>query len=268
MLSRNHFYWNMLKKYAIAFGHIFSDIHVLRTASDGSLFKDITVPLTYAGKRKMFSIIQRNPTISEKVSVVLPRISYLITNMTPDSSRKLNPTDSISISIGDTIEDFLYTPIPYNFNIELVIWTKNMDDMLQIVEQSVTFFNPHYTLTVKEIEELDIERNIPVILNSTDFEIDSEIGEEDFRTIMANMNFTLKGFLYPPISDSAVINLINTKLIDDNDNAYSNIKQEYNFNTEEIDETKTEGSNAEWPEWLDIDGLELDSTLDKFKLED
>jgi len=248
MLSQDHFYWNMTKKYVVAFSHIFSDIHVIRTDALGEDVKDITVPVTYAGKRKMYQVLQRNSTVNNKVSTVLPRISFLITGLTPDPSRKLNPTNQITISTDSTTEDFMYSPIPYNFNIDLIAWAKNMDDLLQIVEQSAIFFNPHHTITVNEISELNISRNITVTLNSTDLEIDSEYDDQSERTLMASMNFTLKGFLYKPISDSAIIKIINTKFVDEDDNALSNINLTWNYLTDITTETKTMGTDAEWPD--------------------
>jgi len=248
MLSQDHFYWEMTKKYVVAFSHIFSDIHVVRTDSGGLDVKDITVPVTYAGKRKMYQVLQRNSTINGKVSTVLPRISFLITGLTPDPQRKCNPTNQISISSDATTEEFMYNPVPYNFNIDLVVWAKNMDDLLQVIEQSATFFNPHYTLTVNEIEELNIQRNITVTLNSTDLEIDGEYDEESERTLMATMNFTLKGFLYKPITESAIIALINAKLVDEDDNAISNIELDWDYLTDITTETRTYGKEAEWPD--------------------
>jgi len=248
MLSQDHFYWQMTKKYVVAFSHIFSDVHVIRTNSEGTDVKDITVPITYAGKRKMYEVVQRNSTINGKVSTVLPRISFLITGLTSDPLRKCNPTNTITITSDELTEDFMYSPVPYNFNIDLIAWAKNMDDLLQIIEQSATFFNPHYTLSVNEIDELDIQRNITVTLNSTDLEMDIEYDEQSERTLMASMNFTLKGFLYKPITDSKIITLINTKFVDEDDNAISNIELDWNYLTDITTETKTYGSDAEWPD--------------------
>lgn len=240
MLSHSHFYWNMTRKYIIAFNHIFSDIHVLRENSAGEVEKDILVKTTYAGKRKFANMLQRT---NKQVSVVLPRISFLITGFTPDNTRRLNNSNTISTDSGE----FFYSPEPYDFNVDLVIWAKNMDDILQIVEQSVVFFKPQYTIKVKEIPSLNIERNITISLNSVDFDNDLEYDEETDRTLMANMNFTLKGFLYPPISDSNIIDIINVQFRDqNNENPLSNINHVWNVLTSEIDTVKTIEPNAEW----------------------
>ena len=97
MLSKDHFYWEMVKKYIVAFYHIFEDIHVLRYNADGSLRKDITVPVSFTAKQKMFYLMERRDDIGGKISTVLPRLSFNITAMTPNDSRKVNPQNQQSI---------------------------------------------------------------------------------------------------------------------------------------------------------------------------
>ena len=47
-----------------------------------------------------------------------------------------------------------YMPVPYNMNFELSIYTKINDDMLQIIEQILPYFQPEYSLTVDLVKEL------------------------------------------------------------------------------------------------------------------
>lgn len=240
MLSQPKFFWNMTRKYIVAFSHIFNDIHITKINEIDEVEKDIKIPITYAGKRKFAQILQRN--LGNKIAVVLPRMSFLVTGMTSDNSRKLSNVISIDTAEGE----FLYNPVPYNFNIDLVIWSKHMDDMLQIVEQAAIFFKPNYTITVKEIPSLNIQRNITITLNGIDFEVDTDLDEDSDRTLLTTMNFTLKGFLYPPISNTKIIEMINIKFVNENDVALTNIEQIWNNLTESIDETITVQPNAEW----------------------
>ena len=254
MLSQNHFYWNMTKKYIIAFAHIFSDIHIIRTNSAGEAVKDITVPITYAGKRKIYSFLSRDSEYSSKISTVLPRMSFIISGMHPDAERKTSPLEVIKYEASDgSSESYQANAVPYNFDIEMVIWTKNMDDLLQVVEQAVVFFNPHYVITVKEIEELGIERNITVFLNETTFDISQDLTDTTDRTILATMNFTLKGFLYPPIKDATIIKTIGMKFVDSrSDVAVANITEVWNELTENVDVTLREiPDSAEFSDWVE-----------------
>ena len=63
-----------------------------------------------------------------------------------------------------------YMPVPYNVDFELYIMSKNSDDALQILEQILPYFQPEYTVTLREVPELDIVRDVPVTLNSIAYE--------------------------------------------------------------------------------------------------
>lgn len=251
MLSQDHFYWNMTRKYIVAFAYIFSDVHIQRVDESGTLQKDIKVPITYAGKKKIYQVLQRNSTLKNKVSVVLPRISFLITSLAPDSQRKTNNLNEIDIENDGITHKFLYSPVPYDFNIDLIAWAKNMDDLLQITEQIAVFFKPGYSIEVKEIPALNLQRKINIILNDVSLDIETDLDQETDRTVMANFGFTLKGYLYPPLTEVDVIEIINTKIAeyDNEDHAYANIEQIYSELTQEITETiEEEPDFTSWPD--------------------
>lgn len=204
MLSQDHFYWGMFRKYIIAFSHIINDIHVLRTNGSGVTVKDITVPITYAQKSKLFYHLQRKSTSGRRIRTMLPRVSFVINGMEFDPSRKLSALNECELSTEGFNGTFQYSGSPWNFNIELSVWTVYMDDLLQIIEQIATFFKPDYSMTVKEIPELGVENDVPVELNGINLDIVNEFEEED-RMVRADATFTLKGWLYPPTSDSKLI---------------------------------------------------------------
>ena len=99
-------------------------------------------------------------------------------------------------------------PVPYNMGITLYAMAKNSDDALQIVEQILPFFQPDYTLTINDMSDMGIKKDIPIILNSVDYE-DSYQG--DFvarRAIIYTMSFSTKFFLYGPVTSSKVIKTV------------------------------------------------------------
>jgi hypothetical protein len=205
----------MIKKYIVAFHHIFEDVHVLRRDKNQEIIKDITVPCSYVGKSKMFYLLQ--DTTERRVSTTLPRMSFLLTGLTPDVSRKEPQLNEIPIEIDGDREIFMYSPVPYNFTIQFSIWTEYQDDMMQIIEQIGTFFKPDYTFFVEEIPELGIRRNISIVLNQMSLDITNEFGPEEDRTVMADIDFSLKGYLYPPIKESSIIKIINIRFTDATD---------------------------------------------------
>ena len=117
------------------------------------------VPLAYGPKQKFIVRLEADPGINQKVAMTLPRIGFEIQSFDYDPTRKLNRiirqkklanTKSKELKQMQT----QYTPVPYNMQFELFIMTKNSDDGIQIVEQILPFFQPEYTVSIKEVLEV------------------------------------------------------------------------------------------------------------------
>ena len=99
-------------------------------------------------------------------------------------------------------------PVPYNLDITLFAMAKNSDDALQIVEQILPFFQPDYTLTINDMADMGIKRDVPIILNDVSYE-DSYQGDfESRRAIIYTLGFTTKFYLYGPVTSSSVIKTV------------------------------------------------------------
>jgi len=221
MLGKNAFYYNIIRKYIVAFGSLFNDIHVIRSKTDGTLVKDITVPITFASKDKakmQINSIHSRHNEELNIGAIIPRISYTLIGMEPDPTRVLNPlqTRAQMIDADDNSSTSILVGKPYNFNFQLSIWTKYQDDMFQIIEQALHFFNPEYTLTLKEIPEIGMQTNIPIILQSVQTAFETEFDEMSWRVIRFDMDFVVKGFIYPPITDDKIIEKIKLNYLDMN----------------------------------------------------
>lgn len=220
----------MIKKYIVAFHHLFDDVHVLRRDKSDTIIKDITVPCSYVAKSKLFYLLQRKDDVNGRISTTLPRMSFLITGVSPDVARKEPQTNEISIAFDGETESFMYAPVPYNFNIQFSVWAEYQDDLMQILEQVGTFFKPDFTFFVEEIPELQIRRNISIVLNAMNLDIANEFSDELDRVVMADIDFTLKGYLYPPISDENIIKIINVRFTDFNDRCLDLANINHTFN--------------------------------------
>ena len=51
---------------------------------------------------------------------------------------------------------------------------KNMNDVLQLVEQILPYFQPEYTVTMKMIDDMSDNRDVPIVLNDVSFTDDYE----------------------------------------------------------------------------------------------
>jgi len=152
--------------------------------------------------QKFLARIEQQPELNKAIQITLPRISFEMTSIQYDSTRKANVTQTFkTCGNGDTVKK-VYMPVPYNIGFQLNIMTKLQDDALQIVEQILPNFQPAFNLTVDLVDSIGEKRDIPVVLDSVSFTDDYEGDYSTRRTLIYTLNFTAKTYLFGPISDS------------------------------------------------------------------
>lgn len=210
-----YFYHSHIRKTVAVFGTLFNDISVHRKDANGTLINYVKVPLSYGPKQKFLTRLFEEPDLNApEVALRLPRMSFEITGMQYDTSVKLNKMNTLAkpnIHGQNTIRN----PVPYIMNFQLSVYAKNQDDALQVVEQILPMFNPEYVVTMKEIPELDINRDIPIVLQSVTYSDDYEGDFTSRRVLIYTLEFTMKTFFYGPIKqDTGVIKdaMVNVKL--------------------------------------------------------
>jgi hypothetical protein len=204
MLQNNPFYWGSIRKVVAAFGTIFADIHIVRTNKNGDAVQAIQVPCEFGPHEKWLTNLLQNPTpgVDDQVEMVLPRLSYEINNFTYDSERKLTSTGRTVkvLTDGNKVLAKQFNPVPYNIGFQVNVMTKTIDDGLQIIEQILPFFTPDYSIPVKDVPEMGIEKDLMVVLNSTSCEDTWDGQFQQRRTVIWTLQFTVKAYLYPPVS--------------------------------------------------------------------
>jgi len=205
-----YFYNESLRKCIIAFGSLFNDIYITRKNASGTDSQSMKVPLAYGPKQKFMVRLDADPNLDQKVAITLPRIGFEIAGFDYDPSRKLNRIIKRK-KVANTSDKALkqmstqYSPVPYNLAFELFVMTKNSDDGIQIVEQILPFFQPEYTVTINEVPEMSIIRDVPIVLNSIGYE-DTYTGSfTERRAIIYTLNFVAKAYVYGPVDTSKPI---------------------------------------------------------------
>jgi len=206
------FYHETMRKVIISFGTLFNNINLIRKNNSGTVIQTMKVPLAYGPKQKWITRLDADASLDTKVAITLPRLGFEIQNLSYDPTRKLNRVQKfkkVKSSSDDSNKlDSQFMPVPYNLDIEMYAMAKNSDDALQIVEQILPFFQPDYTLTINDMADMGIKRDIPIILNSVSYE-DSYRGDyAERRAIIYTLAFTSKFYLYGPVTSSKVIKTV------------------------------------------------------------
>jgi len=212
MLGNRQFYHETVRNIIVGFGTLFNDIHVVRKDNNGVTTQSMKVPLAYGPKQKWLARLDQDAGLESKVAITLPRLGFEIQNMAYDPSRKLNRVQKFkkvkSSASNSNKLDTQFMPVPYNLNIQLYAMAKQSDDALQMVEQILPYFQPDYTLTIKDMPEMGVARDIPIVLNSINYEDNYKGDFAERRAIMYTLDFTTKFYLYGPVTSSKVIKTV------------------------------------------------------------
>ena len=193
-------YHEIFRKTIVAFGTMFNNIEIRRQD------EVMKVPLAYGPKQKFLARLDQNPDPTNKrVQITLPRLSFEISGVSYDPGRKVSPTQKIKFKKDVNENKNAFMPVPYNINFELAVISKNQDDGLQIVEQILPYFQPHYNLSVKLATQIGETKDVPVVLQDIQYEDDYEGDFANRRAIIYTFQFVAKTYLYGPITDSKVI---------------------------------------------------------------
>ena len=191
-----YFYNEIFRSVIIGFGSLFNGIEVKKGDSI------IKVPLAYGPTQKFLARMQQEADLNKPVSITLPRMSFEFLGLQYDSSRKSTQTQSIINQTPDgTNVKRNYLPVPYNMRFELSIMTKLNDDMLQIIEQILPYFQPAYQLPINFLGNLKEKRDVPINLDNISMEDDYEGNFDTRRALIYTLSFTAKTTLFGPITD-------------------------------------------------------------------
>ena len=196
-----YYYHEIIKKTIIGFGTLFNNIYIKHKDKNNDILDEIKVGIAYGPIQKFLAKIQQQAELNKSISITLPRMSFEMTSIQYDSTRKSGVTQTFKASDGQNLKK-VFMPIPYNIGFELNILTKLNDDALQIVEQILPYFQPSFTITIDLISSIGEKKDIPIVLDSIDFQDDYEGDFSTRRSLIYTLRFTAKTYLFGPIEDT------------------------------------------------------------------
>jgi T4-like virus Myoviridae tail sheath stabiliser len=198
----NYFYHEILRKTIVSFGTLFNNIQIKHKDNAGDDFSILTVPIAYGPVQKFLARIEQVPDLKKRVAITLPRMSFEMTGISYDSSRKSSTMQTFK-TLDKTNNEMTkaFMPVPYNINIRLSIMSKLNEDALQIVEQILPYFQPHFNLTVDLVSSIGEKRDIPMILDRITMDDQYEGDFTTRRILIYTLDFTAKTYLFGPVGN-------------------------------------------------------------------
>jgi hypothetical protein len=199
------YYNRTIRKLVVGFGNLFNDITLVRYNPNLSESERFLVPIAYASKESYVMRLESDLALDKKVQMTLPRFSFEMSGLSYDVSRKQNTNIKNVASTSSGIKA-QYNPVPYNFDFNLYLYVRNIEDGTQVLEHIIPYFTPDYTIKLNMVPEMGIIKEIPVILNSCTSDINYEGNrEKDTRMIIWTLNFTVKGYIFGKSTSTSLI---------------------------------------------------------------
>lgn len=199
-----------LRKLVVGFGSLFSNIEVQHIDPDTGNSFQIRVPIHYAPQEKFIQRLLQPSSITDgtRVEIQLPIISFIMSQVTPDPSRRLGRyTKNINLeSAGQCTANgnLVKAQIPVNVVFNVYAYTRHTDDLLQIVEQIMPYFVPDHTIKL-DMNEVQPDLEIPIVMQSSSI---TEKYEGDFssrRLNIASFQFVAKSWIFSEIKAISAI---------------------------------------------------------------
>jgi hypothetical protein len=224
-----HFYYETIRNTITAFGSLFNNIYIKHKDAEGEVKSTLKVPIAYGPTQKFLARLKESPDLNKPIQVTTPRMSMEMIALTYDASNKGVQTQTFIARDQNNKPRKSYLPVPYVLNLELSIFTKLEDDMLQIVEQILPYFQPSYTVTVKVLSEINEKRDIPFTLDNISMADNYEGNFDERRALIWTLKFNAKIHLFVPISSATatskeIINKVNIGFVAGDTNASSPFK--------------------------------------------
>jgi len=249
-MLNSHFYHETIRRAVAVFGTLFNDISIIRKDGSDNVLNITKVPLAYGPKQKFLSRIEQQEDLTDpKVAIKLPRMSFEMNSLTYDGTTKHQKTHRMKYGDGKSV----LGPVYYRVGFQLSIMTKNQDDALQIIEQIIPYFQPEYTVTVKQVNN-EFNNDMPFILSSISLADDYEGDLITRRTIVYTLEFESKIRFYGGVNDTSIIKQVEVNMKVDNKNVHSQILRVDPFTVESKDDphTVTEIRTIGLPETLTL----------------
>lgn len=198
-----HFYNSSIRNYIVLLGELLGHVQVKRVRAGED--KYIKVPISYVSKehfvQKMtsaFNTAGDNPGKLAKIDTILPRMSMQLVDVMYDETFK---TSIQNRQTRQPVTKLIsqYNPVPYKFTFQVGIFTRYEDDMFQIVEQILPYFQPTFNCKMKELHKNDVTIDRVVPVTTTSVILDEQLEGDRFapRRLEWTLTIEIQGWLYP-----------------------------------------------------------------------
>lgn len=211
-----NYYFGLTRKFVTVFGTLFNDITITRPYTEDSIdkIKSVKVPLTYASLDKLLARVESDPDLDRQAAAISPAMSFEVGSPVFDPERNLQSTMQRRY-MSQNGPQSQFVGVPYNLDFKLYIYANQEEDGLRVLENIIPYFTPSLSVTIKLVPEMNYSIDVPITLNSIEFENRSFGSMIERRALIWTLNFVMKTtFVGPITSDRKVIRVVYNNIYD------------------------------------------------------
>jgi hypothetical protein len=224
-----YYYPKTIENVTEKFIDLFNNIKVKKYNSAGTPIQIINVPVMWGPVDKFYSIRKENYNETNnpyyqkfpRISITGPILTYNSDRATSVNAQRQFYNETLALdSLTDFYEDI--QPVAYDYAYTVVIRTNKMEQLNQILESTLPYWNPSRNMRVKEFSFLNIERDLKVIFDgNVNIEYGDPYEENQNRVIECTLNFTINGFMYLPVRTSKIIKIVESQYFIDTTGSFT-----------------------------------------------
>jgi len=205
-------FFNSIRNYTLAILDAFNNVKQWTKNEDGT-FNESEIPITFGNYEKSIALedIDKETYLSGNFNFI-PRMVLTFEGMTKVPERTTNKFQKISkrIKHEDGYEElqFGYNSVPYDFQFNLLIQARGLNQAFQIVEQIMPRFRPTYPISVQEYPIFDEMTLTQIQADDPQFEILDSFEETDVNIINITIPLNFRSNLYMPLQISGPVKVV------------------------------------------------------------
>jgi hypothetical protein len=198
-------YFNSIRKYTLAIINSLNNVKLWVKNEDGT-HTERTIPIKFGNYEKSIALedIDEKTYLSGNFNVI-PRMVLTFEGLSKDPDRMTNKFQKISRRIenpdkpGSQMLQFAYNSVPYDFQYNLVIQTRGLNQAFMIIEQILPMFRPTYPLEIQEFPLFKEKTLTQLECDDPQFEIIEDFQDTDVNIVNVTIPLNLRSNLYMPL---------------------------------------------------------------------
>ena len=233
----NTLYFNSIRNYTLSILDAFNNIKQWTKNEDGT-YNESVIPIQFGNYEKSIILedIDKESYISGNFNFI-PRIVLTFEGMTRIPDRTTNKYQKISKVIenpenpGRKELQFGWNSVPYDFQYNMLIQARGLNQAFQIVEQIMPRFRPTYPISIQEYPIFDEMTLTQLQAEDPQFDIIDQFEDIDVNIINVSIPMNIRGNLYMPLQISGPIEVVKlyNHLWDEKDYRDSKLASYYRF---------------------------------------